>query len=151
MWYDFMESATNGLVCNGFPCMVGCKSYWNSQYAMETILNSSKTCRTNLGHAYMNTDDSKKAGYSLLPTSNQQCLFVVDSKCYPISYSRQTRGSGGFLNTQNSIHVAYFDLVPFRCTVSGGGGFYANGNACPAASGLTCCLMYVKQDIFFNT
>jgi hypothetical protein len=150
MWYDFMESGSSGIcwerqIYGGIPC----KNWWNSQYLMDKALYAPQSCYCcTLGLAYM-TDDAKKAGFRL-NTPNQCCYFVIDSVCYPIIYSRQTRGSGGLLNTQNSIHVAYFDLVPYRCTVSGGGGFYANGNACPAASGLICCLMYIKQDTFLN-
>ena len=151
MWYDYMESATTGFTVGGWPASItGCKSFWNSQYLMDACLNASKDTICNRGLCYMIGADSKRAGFTLLPVSCVQCYFTADSKCYPIQYSRMTRGSGGLLNSQNSIHVAYFDLIPFRCCVSGGGGFYANGNACPSASGLTCCLMYVKQDIFHN-
>ena len=151
MWYDYMETVSSGFCVESYPSIgVGCKSDWNTQYLMDRALNS---CRCNsclCGLCYMATDDSKKSGYRLIDISSQCCVFCVDSVCFPIQYSRQTRGSGGYLNTQNSIHIAYFDLVPFRCTVSGGGGFFANGNACPSNSGLTCCMMFVKQDIFFN-
>ena len=150
MWYDYMESVNSGWCLNNWVQQVGAKVYWNTQYLMDIGLCCCRTARCCYGLAYSATDDTKKAGFKFLPTTCQCCLFNVDGVCYPIVYSRQTRGSGGFLNTQNSIHIAYFDLVPFRCTVSGGGGFYANGNACPSASGLTCCLMYVKQDTFFN-
>jgi len=150
MWYDYMESVSGEHSLNSYPQMVGCKSFWNARYIMDIALGSSCDTRANQGIGYMNTNDTKKAGFRLISTGSQTCQFVADGVCYPIRYTRLTRGSGGALNTQNSIHVAYFDLVPFRCTVSGGGGFYANGNACPSASGLCCCLMYVKQDIFHN-
>jgi hypothetical protein len=152
MWYDYMVSTTMSFCLNTCPGHLPCKSYWNSQYTMDYCLNTCQCSYCLRGLSYMASDDSKKAGYHLLPATGCTCrAFTVDSKCYPIVYSRLTRGSGGYLNTQNSVHVAYFDLVPFRCTLpSGASGFYANGNACPGPSGLTCCLMFVKQDIFFN-
>jgi hypothetical protein len=98
----------------------------------------------------MALDDTKRGGYQLT-SSGQCCIFVVNDVCYPILYATQTRGSGGVLNTQNSIHIAYFDLIPFRCTLlAGASGYYANGNACPGPSGTICCLMFSKVDTFYN-
>ena len=151
IWYDYITNA----VCPPYIGVHGSKcerSYWNNQYVAGMCLNSSTACLCQVfgvaGCAIV-ADDSKRLGFRAYGWDNT-CAFSVDGVVFPIFRARLTRGSGGFLNTQNSIHVAYFDLIPFRCTVSGGGGFYANGNACPSNSGLTCCLMYIKNDIFYN-
>jgi hypothetical protein len=150
MWFDFMSGGTAHWSAGDGNCILPCKSFWNKQYLMDNALSCSCNGLLVRGLNYMATDDSKRAGYQLYTPDARTCIFVVNEVCYPILYATQTRGSGGPLNTQNSIHIAYFDLVPFRCTVSGGSGFFANGNACPGPSGTTCCLMFVKQDLFYN-
>jgi hypothetical protein len=135
------------------PSYLPCKTYWNKQYLMDQCLMSATTTIQNQGLGYMLADDNKRAGFRLYSTASLTCcMFCVDSVCYEIMYGTQTRGSGGPLNTQNSIHIAYFDLVPYRCCASATtGGFFANGNPCTvSAPGCSCCLMFVKQDLFHN-
>jgi hypothetical protein len=105
------------------------------------------------GLNYMLADDNKRGGYRNYESASYNCTMIcLDSLCFPILYGTQTRGSGGPLNTTNSIHIAYFDLVPFRCcSPAAVGGFFANGNPCSTSPpGCSCCLMFVKQDIFYN-
>jgi len=149
MWYDFIPQFTNhnASYYPGFMDSSNC-TWFNSQFmgAHCMATSQSQLCCYGLPTG----DDAKRGGFTCLNWS-LCCTFSVDSQCFPIKFSRMTRGAGGVSNVSNSLHVAYFDLVPYRCTVSGGSGFYANGNACPGTSGLTCCLMYVKSDIFYNT
>ena len=150
LWYDFFTSYVPGFGPGDAFCFLPCKTFWNANHLVGHCLCSCTVSLCNQGLAYMALDDSKRGGYQLL-SSCQQCTFIVNDVCYPILYATQTRGSGGVLNTQNSIHIAYFDLIPFRCVVLAGSfGFYANGNACPGPSGTTCCLMFSKVDTFYN-
>jgi hypothetical protein len=150
MWYDFIPQVANHNTSYlpGMMDQSGC-TWFNSQFMGQYQLNIS--CSTLLSLGLPATDDNKRTGYTCIYWGSLCCAFCVDSQVFPIRFSRMTRGSGGVSNVSNSIHVAYFDLVPYRCTISGGNGFYANGNSCPGPSGLTCCLMYVKSDIFYNT
>ena len=150
MWYDYMTSGVIGFTISDSVCHLPCLNYFNSQYVMGINLDSTPTSLCAQGLAYMAADDSKRAGHRIY--SSATCTaFIVNDVCYPILYAQQTRGAGGVTNTQNSIHIAYFDLAPYRCVVLAGSfGFYANGNACPGPSGITCCLMFSKLDIFYN-
>jgi hypothetical protein len=151
LWYDFISSYSPSQLVNDGCTHLPCKSFFNKQYLMDIALCCNSAGRCLCGLCYSVNDDSKKAGYRLY-TAGCCPAFCPGSPdvAFPILYATQTRGSGAPLNSQNSIHIAYFDLIPFRCCVSGGGGFFANGNACPSASGLTCCLMFSKLDTFYN-
>ena len=150
LWFDFVTSGVPGFTCGDSVCHLPCQNYWNSNFMMGISLNSCAGCLCTQGLQYAAADDGKRSGYRQY-TSATCTSFIVDNKCYPILYSTQTRGSGGVTNTQNSIHIAFFDLTPFKCTVLAGSfGFYANGNACPGPSGTTCCLMFNKQELFYN-
>ena len=153
MWFDFFSSGMPDWQSCCTPSYLPCRTYWNKQYLMDQCLMGSTTTIQNAGLSYMLADDNKRAGYRLYSTAGLNCcMFCVDSVCYEIMYGTQTRGSGGPLNTQNSIHIAYFDLIPYRCCASATtGGFFANGNPCTVSTpGCSCCLMFVKQDIFHN-
>ena len=152
LWFDFITSTVPDWRTGDAVCHLPCHTFFNKQYLMGLPLCTTATERCSCGLTYSVDDDSKKAGFRLY-SSAQCCSFCVASPSmnYPILYATQTRGSGAPLNAQNSIHIAYFDLIPFRCCLSSGsGGFFANGNACPSASGLVCCLMFSKVDIFYN-
>jgi hypothetical protein len=135
------------------PSYLPCRTYWNKQYLMDQCLMSTPATIQSEGLGYMLADDNKRAGFRLYTTTGQTCcMFCVDSVCYDIAYGTQTRGSGGPLNVTNSIHIAYFDLIPYRCCLPAAtGGFFANGNPCTvSAAGCSCCLMFVKLDLFHN-
>jgi hypothetical protein len=152
MWFDYITSGVPDFAVGDAVCHQPCKTFWNQQYLLDYCMSTLCTCAMCLnGFNYMVNDDTKRAGFRVIGT-DRSCQFIVNEVCYPILYATQTRGSGAPLNTQNSIHIAYFDLIPYRCTVLAGGfGFFANGNACPGPTGTTCCLKFSKLDTFFNS
>ncbi len=149
LWFDFISSgvpswgACNS--CNYRPC----KSYWNAQYMMDIRVSCADTCFCCNCLCFAAQDHRKRSGFQLYSACNST-YFAVDSLCYEVMPATQTRGSGAPLNTQNSVHIAYFDLTPYRCSASGGGGFFANGNPSGTVSGCSCCLMFTKIDMFYN-
>jgi len=153
LWFDFMSGSTlDWRECCVDPRLPG-KTFWNSQY----FANINNQCPSSqyacCGLSILNASDSRRTGFMFYDTFSQNCCMIcLDGLCYPILYSVQTRGSGGPLNTQNSVHIAYFDLMPFKCCQPGvTSGVYANGNPCVISTpGCSCCLMFIKQDIFYN-
>ena len=153
LWFDFISTGVSDWTACCMTVFLPCRTFWNKQYLMDMNLICNNDAVKSLGYNYMAADDNKRAGFRLYTsTSYTCCMFCVDSVCYQIGYGTQTRGSGGPLNTTNSVHIAYFDLIPFRCcSPAAGGGFFANGNPCTtAAAACSCCLMFIKQDLFYN-
>ena len=153
MWFDFISSATFSFMSCCVPGSLPCRNYWNKQYLIDMCTMATPDVVCGCGLNYMLADDNKRGGYRNYESASFSCIMIcLDSLCFPILYGTQTRGSGGPLNTTNSIHIAYFDLVPFRCcSPAATGGFFANGNPCSTSPpGCSCCLMFVKQDIFYN-
>jgi hypothetical protein len=153
LWFDFISgSVPDWTECCVTPKLPS-KTFWNSQYFVNINACMTDTSLISCGFRYATAADTRRTGYRFYDTLSQTCCMICrDSFCFPILYPVQTRGSGGPLNTQNSVHIAYFDLVPFKCCASGTtGGIYANGNPCVIGTPVcSCCLMFVKQDLFYN-
>lgn len=154
LWFDFISNATPDWQTCCAPVFLPRKTFWNKQYFINVQLeNLTNASLLSCGLDYMTSSDTKRGGFRCYDSHTQSCCMIcLDSLCFPILYGTQTRGSGGPLNVSNSVHIAYFDLVPYRCCATATtGGFFANGNPCTTSSGgCSCCLMFVKQDIFNN-
>lgn len=153
LWFDFISGSNpDWTECCVTPKLPS-KTWWNSQYFVNINNCATDSTLITCGFTFITASDSRRTGFRFYDTLSQNCCVICrDGLCFPILYSVQTRGSGGPLNTQNSVHVAYFDLMPFKCCVPGTtSGIYANGNPCVIASAVcSCCLMFIKQDIFYN-
>lgn len=151
MWYDFIPNATAGSPCSaavqGVPYYIAYifNACTYGGFCFRDMRNECCTC-------YYGLPYGTKIGILNTPADCSPCAFSIACPAisYPFCHSRLTRGAGAMSNLSNSIHLAWFDLVPFKCCIQGSAAFYANGNACPVSSCLACCMMYVKKDLFAN-
>lgn len=153
LWFDFISGSTPDWTSCCVNPKLPSKTFWNSQYFVNINNCNPDNTLISYGLNYMTASDSRRTGFRFYDTiSNYCCVLCRDSLCFPILYTVQTRGSGGPLNTQNSVHIAYFSLTPFKCCTPGTtSGIYANGNPrVISTTTCSCCLMFVKQDIFYN-